>query len=164
MIIDARSKDFPGIFNLWKGSSLYTSPRWAMWPVNLSKWLFLSLLNEFNCALQRHSASDRGAELVSLWSILESDVQTSENWARAPAFLQADESTKPGSLLLQGEALTGWAYFFFFRCVRDFFSFSFHSEQKWQWLLGCCWTKQVCARLGTPDWVPESKCHLWITD
>lgn len=116
MITDARSKDFPGIFNLWKGSSLYTSPRWAMWPVNLSKWLFLSLLNEFNCALQRHSASDRGAELVSLWSILESDVQTSENWARAPAFLQADESTKPGSLLLQGEALTGWAHFFFQMC------------------------------------------------
>lgn len=44
---------------------------------------------------------------LSLWSVLESDLQTSQNRAHAAEFLQVDVQTKPGSLLLQDEVLTG---------------------------------------------------------
>lgn len=52
-------------------------------------------------------ASDTAAGLVSHCSVVESDLQTSGNWAHAAEFLQGDVQTKPASLLLQDEALTG---------------------------------------------------------
>lgn len=163
LILDPSSKDFSGIFDLSKRLfPVHTHSCWSMWPVTPSKWLFLSVFTAFNCALQRRLASDRAAELVSHfgvhWSLVFRHLTIGHmhlNSCRQMTELNLAHSC------FQGEALAGWAYFYF-RRARGFSSFSFHSEQKEQWLLGCCWMKQMCTRLGTPDWDPASKCHLWI--
>lgn len=165
MILDPSSKDFSGISNLWKRLfSVHTHTCWAMWPVTPSKWLYLSLFNEFNCVLQRHSASDRVAELVSHfgvhWSLPFRHLRIGHVHLNPCRQMSEPNLGHSCSKVRHSQAES----ISFLRCVSGFSSFSFHSERKWQWLLGCCWIKQMCARLGTPDWVSESKCHLWITD